>query len=461
MRSRGLFLILIVVFSVFGTGTVSAQAEGPIYIVESGDTLYSIAQRFGATVDTLVEMNNIVNPSLLAPGDELLIPGFEGVSGVLITRDLHYGETLGILSAGDPAARETLIQLNRVLNPDRLYIGQPMITLQQDESTVLTPERILPAAGESRLELAARNGVNPWELGVLDESNPLGWVIPGVPASNLANLVELSVFPVDVGAIEVDPERAVQGRPLKIEVQSSAAMRITGEIGDQAIVFHPTVDGYVALQGISALAEPGLYDLKLSFFRPEEQESYLAFSQPLRVASGDYGFDPILFVPEETIDPAKTGPEDAMISELTAQISTQKFWEGEFAMPSTIIDVYPSIFGSRRNYNNTGYTRYHTGLDFYGGTGTPITAPAAGMVVFASSTDVRGNMTFIDHGWGVFTAYLHQSEIDVAIGDMVEKDQVIGLVGGTGRVTGPHLHYEVWVGGVPVDPLVWSSKSYP
>ena len=70
-------------------------------------------------------------------------------------------------------------------------------------------------------------------------------------------------------------------------------------------------------------------------------------------------------------------------------------------------------------------------------------------------------MTFIDHGWGVFTGYLHQSELLVSEGDWVEVGDEIGLVGYTGRVTGPHLHWEVWVGGVPVNPLEWTSTAFP
>ncbi len=70
-------------------------------------------------------------------------------------------------------------------------------------------------------------------------------------------------------------------------------------------------------------------------------------------------------------------------------------------------------------------------------------------------------MTFIDHGWGVFTGYLHQSELLVSEGDWVEVGDEIGLVGYTGRATGPHLHWEVWVGGVPVNPLEWTSTSFP
>lgn len=77
------------------------------------------------------------------------------------------------------------------------------------------------------------------------------------------------------------------------------------------------------------------------------------------------------------------------------------------------------------------------------------------------SLTVRGNATVIDHGWGVYTAYLHQSEPLVEVGDWVETGDLIGLVGETGRVTGPHLHWEVIVAGVQVDPLQWLERAYP
>ena len=86
---------------------------------------------------------------------------------------------------------------------------------------------------------------------------------------------------------------------------------------------------------------------------------------------------------------------------------------------------------------------------------------APGVVVFAGWMDVRGNATMIDHGWGVYSAYLHQSEFKVKVGDKVETGQVIGLVGGTGRAGGPHLHFEILVGDVPVNPLDWLQQAYP
>jgi murein DD-endopeptidase MepM/ murein hydrolase activator NlpD len=100
-------------------------------------------------------------------------------------------------------------------------------------------------------------------------------------------------------------------------------------------------------------------------------------------------------------------------------------------------------------------------LDFCGGVGDNIFAPARGEVVFSGPLTVRGNTTVIDHGWGVYSVYMHQSEILVETGDLVEAGQLIGLVGATGRVTGPHLHWEIWAGGVQVDPMPWLQVSYP
>ncbi len=110
-------------------------------------------------------------------------------------------------------------------------------------------------------------------------------------------------------------------------------------------------------------------------------------------------------------------------------------------------DCWPSQYGSRRSYNGRAYIYFRTGLDFCGGVGTEILAPTAGKVIFAGPLTVRGNAVMIDHGWGVYTGYMHMSEILVQVGDLVQPGQKIGLVGGTGRVTGPHLHWEVWAGG--------------
>jgi murein DD-endopeptidase MepM/ murein hydrolase activator NlpD len=163
------------------------------------------------------------------------------------------------------------------------------------------------------------------------------------------------------------------------------------------------------------------------------------------------------------IDPAITKPEDELWGSLGVTATPEKLWEGAFhsPVPNIFEDCWTSFFGTRRSYNGSPYNYFHTGLDLCGGVGTEIFAPASGKVIFAGPLTVRGNATVIDHGWGVFSAYDHQSEIFVSPGEYVEPGQLIGLGGATGRVTGPHLHWEVWAGGVQVDPMDWLERSFP
>lgn len=100
----------------------------------------------------------------------------------------------------------------------------------------------------------------------------------------------------------------------------------------------------------------------------------------------------------------------------------------------------------------TGRSALHTGLDFPAETGTPILAAAGGVVVVQEYHEAYGNMVELDHGNQLITRYAHASQVYVKKGDIVKRGQRIADVGSTGRSTGPHLHFEVWVAGVPQDP---------
>jgi murein DD-endopeptidase MepM/ murein hydrolase activator NlpD len=218
---------------------------------------------------------------------------------------------------------------------------------------------------------------------------------------------------------------------------------------------------YVALQGVHAMAEPGLYPLTIMVMMPDG--SSFDFSQIVLVSAGDFLYDKPLNVDPVTLDPETTGPENSIWHDLSSQVSSEKLWQGVFSLPvEPVFAEFPSSrFGSRRSYNGSDYIYFHTGIDYGGQIGDPIYAAAAGVVVFTGPLTVRGNATMIDHGWGVYTAYMHQSEILVKVGDHVEQGQLIGRVGNTGRVVGPHLHFEVLVGTVQVDPLEWLNREFP
>jgi murein DD-endopeptidase MepM/ murein hydrolase activator NlpD len=168
------------------------------------------------------------------------------------------------------------------------------------------------------------------------------------------------------------------------------------------------------------------------------------------------------------IDPVVTEPEQKKLEEITTPSTAIKYWEGQFISPAIAYadsTYFTSRYGTRREYTGIGTDLkidwWHTGLDFGGGDGLAITAPASGKVVFAGPLTVRGNATIIDHGWGVYSGFWHQSQIQVQVGQVVQQNEVIGLVGGTGRVTGAHLHWELWVNGIQVDPLDWLTQTYP
>jgi murein DD-endopeptidase MepM/ murein hydrolase activator NlpD len=237
-------------------------------------------------------------------------------------------------------------------------------------------------------------------------------------------------------------------------------MHLNGNLLDDSLSFFPEQGGYAALQGVYAMTDPGMYTLSISGTLAAGE--VFAFSQAIFVRAGDYPYT-ALTVDPKTIDPAVTQPEDAEWKALTAPVTAVKQWTGKFQNPveAPFQDCFPSRFGERRSYNGSGYIYFHTGLDFCGDIGNKIFAPAAGTVVFASPLTVRGNATLIDHGWGVYSAYFHQSKFEVKVGDKVQPGQEIGLIGNTGRVTGPHLHWEIIVGDVQVDPMEWLNQAFP
>jgi murein DD-endopeptidase MepM/ murein hydrolase activator NlpD len=208
--------------------------------------------------------------------------------------------------------------------------------------------------------------------------------------------------------------------------------------------------------------EPGVYPLSIDAELPDGSKQ--SFQQMVLVVAGDY-YSEELYVPTETIDPAVTEPENQTIMSIVMPATATKYWDGIFQSPAVYANQYTSRYGTRRVYHGIGtdltVDGFHGGLDFAGGEGLQIFAPAAGKVVFAAPLTVRGNATIIDHGWGVYSGIWHQSQIFVKVGDTVTPGQVIGLVGGTGRVTGAHLHWEIWVNGIQVNPLDWLNQKYP
>jgi murein DD-endopeptidase MepM/ murein hydrolase activator NlpD len=466
------FLILVGVwlFPFRVAGAQEGQPAGPVYIVQAGDSLWDIAQRFGVSLDDLSAANGITDAGQLNEGQELVIPGLEGIEGTLVTRAVAYGENLRSLTRQYQVTVEMLERLNHLTSPAQLYAGYNLVILENNADSS-TSGRGMLSPGQSLLELAALENANPWTFVANNHLDGAWSPLPGEVLLFPGNLKDEGPggLPVEIAAVGIDPFPMLQGKTSVIRVEAREDLELTGSFMDREMHFFPESgsESYISLQGVHALAEPGTYPLTISGQLPDG--SPFAFSQMVMVRPVDYPYDRPLTVDPSTIDPAVTRPEDAEWIALAGPATPEKLWNSSFELPSPLPKDYclesgecwTSRYGNRRSYNGSPYNFFHTGLDVAGGTGTEIYAPAPGVVVFAGPLTVRGNATMIDHGWGVYTGYMHQSEIMVEVGERVEPGQLIGLVGGTGRADGPHLHWEVWAGGVQVEPLDWLANSYP
>ena len=153
------------------------------------------------------------------------------------------------------------------------------------------------------------------------------------------------------------------------------------------------------------------------------------------------------------LDPAVIAADRAVRDPVQSVRSPLRFWQGYFHAPTE--GVITSEFGLLRSYNGADPTDFHSGLDFAGALGTEVFAGNAGVVAWTGETERRGRGVIIDHGGGVFTSYWHLANVATEPGTAVAAGALIGRIGNTGLSTGAHLHWELTVYGVPVDPLPW------
>lgn len=183
-------------------------------------------------------------------------------------------------------------------------------------------------------------------------------------------------------------------------------------------------------------------------------------SRALTVKARDYGTRKITvdgkFMELKPQDLARHQDETARQKAVFATIGPRGLWGGPWIMP--LDSAVVGVFG-RRSLVNGQARAPHGGVDLRGATGTPIKAPAAGRVALLLDTYFSGLLVLIDHGLGVVSGYRHLSRANVRQGQEVRPGQVIGLVGASGRVTGPHLHFDLHLAGARVDPLAWIKAS--
>ena len=454
-------LVAILFLSAVGHASAQDQSTGPVYVVQAGDTLYSIALRFGITINDLINANQLIDPNQLTADMELVIPGLEGISGKLLTEAIPVGIDLTSLTRFRGLDPALIVRLNRLTSPGEVYAGSNLIIPQSSAPFYRKPLQGL-RQNESFLEHAGALNANPWELILANQEPSSNTIFAGEPLYLFSAEETPPPNPLAPVVLQLDlqPLPLVQGQTIVIKASTQSPVTLEGELNGYPLHFFMIRENeYVALQGIHAFAQPGLAPLNFSV--TDQTGVTSNFSQMMLLQQGYYANDPPLSVDPTTLDEANTKPEDDLIRQTTAPATQEKHWDGIFRLPVDEPYCIKSWYGNRRSYNGGPYSFFHTGLDYGVCVNLNIYAPAPGTVVFAGPLTVRGNATIIDHGWGVYSGFWHQQEILVKVGDVVETGQLVGLIGGTGRVTGPHLHWEVWANGVQVDPQNWLDRAFP
>lgn len=451
-------LILLAANSSVGVVAAPRLQEEPIYIVQSGDSLGSIALRFGITADDIQSANGIADPNTLDIGQQLVIPGLKGISGVLTSEVLPFGISLVGLTRQYGLIQHDLVYLNRITSPSETIAGIKFIIPITEGKDPFAPIATLNQ-GETVLEAAIRLGTSPWTL---VENNQLDATWDLLPGETLFGNIDTSTSPAilpGVAEISLNNLPIIQGETLQVTLSATTPVEFSGSFNNEPLHFFSD-DGekYYSFHGIHALAEPGTYPLEITATY-SDGTSY-SFEQLVLLSAGGYGFQSVT-VGEDYLDQSVIDEEDSYLQPVLKQNTPTRHWEGRFQYP---VDE-PCInydFGLRRDYNNGGLFFYHTGTDFrVCAQNLNIFAPAAGEVVLAEELTIRGKAILIDHGWGVFSGYWHLSEYNVEVGDFVQPGDLLGLIGDSGRSAGPHLHFEIDITGTPVNPHTWLTQAFP
>lgn len=257
----------------------------------------------------------------------------------------------------------------------------------------------------------------------------------------MSNLVRVLVYCSLVGLHTLARAQAVPGG---VYTTTLPANVVRVSYHDRPVLI---VDG-LAIVGIGISTDPG--DQKLTLFDQAGKTTVVSFT----IFAKEY--------PEQRLtiaNPRMVNPNEDDLLRIRGESTKMRAQFQRFSkLESTLRPflkpadgVTSSSFGRRRILNDQPRSP-HSGLDIAADPGAPVHAPTAALVTLTGNFFFNGNTIFLDHGQGLITMYCHLSELKVTEGDRVERGEVIGLVGATGRVTGPHLHWSVSLNGNRVDP---------
>ena len=259
------------------------------------------------------------------------------------------------------------------------------------------------------------------------------------------------------------PAQPVNGSPVLFRIKAPMKLSsLTGKWIDHDVFFSFDQKSRIwyGIAGVSLETHPSRYTLTLIGETAAEKE--VSWQKSVTVHKGKYR-QIAVNVPKQFTEPdveqlKEIKEEQTLKHETFAHSAPEKEWTGNFLPPVTA--QISDVFGTARVFNGETQS-VHQGLDFAVPTGTPVNALNRGKVILARPLFFEGGCVVLDHGLGLMTIYMHLSKIEVKEGDMVSRKQELGLSGGTGRATGPHLHVAVRWQGIYLDPATLLKLKLP
>ncbi len=244
--------------------------------------------------------------------------------------------------------------------------------------------------------------------------------------------------------IAICPDKISPGDAFVIHVQTP--IKPTGLFQKRKIRFYETERGFKAITYVDINTKPGEYPFVLS-------SGELSSTYSINVKPKEFLVKNITLKSEKVFlssqDEKRANEESALLKSIWNNVTPYPLWTENFMRP--ISDKITSPFGVKRIINQKKESR-HRGTDYKGTIGTPIKAINSGVVSLTDNQFYGGNVVLIDHGLGLYSVYLHLSKTSVSTGEKIDKGDIIGLVGSTGRASGPHLHLSVKLDGESINP---------
>lgn len=258
-----------------------------------------------------------------------------------------------------------------------------------------------------------------------------------------------------VPIVQTNLVEVAQGRSAVLRVAGVAASA-TASYKGKTIGLLPAPGGFWGVIGAPADAAIGQFPIAI-VLRDTNGGVISEMSETLAVYDADFPIEYITLPPDQSglLGPDVGAQEEALRQQMFATSSPERLWAGAFVHPVQGAAIN-SPYGQQRSYNGGPVSGFHHGADFGVDEGTAVYASATGRVAFVGAMPIRGNSVVIDHGAGVFTGYHHLSSAAVQQGQSVSQGGLIGYSGMSGLATGPHLHWEVVVHGISVDPVFWT-----